>query len=224
LITLYHCSDARSFRPLWALEELGLDYALTVLPFPPRVLARDYLQVNPLGTIPAFIDGETRMTESAAIVEYLAARYGQDRLGVEPADPDFGAYLNWLHFGEATLTFPQTLVLRYSRLEPAERRQPQVAQDYGKWFLARLRAVETAIAGRTWLLGERFTGADISVGYALLLAATLGLDAQFTDGVAGYWARLQARDGFKRAKAAQAREAAAQGVAGAQVGGLIERR
>jgi glutathione S-transferase len=220
LITLYHCSDARSFRPLWALEELGLDYDLKMLPFPPRALARDYLAVNPLGTIPAFVDGETRMTESAAIVEYLAARYGQDRLGVAPEAADFGAYLNWLDFGEATLTFPQTLVLRYTRLEPPERRQPQVAEDYAKWFHGRLRALDVALADRPHLLGERFTGADISVGYALLLAQTLGLDGRFSQTVAAYWARLQARDGFRRAKAVQAREAQAQGVASAQVGAL----
>lgn len=221
MISLYHCSDARSFRPLWALEELGLDYQLHMLPFPPRVRAKAYLEINPLGTIPTLIDGETRMTESAAMVEYLIARHGEDRLGVAKADPDFGAYLNWLYFGEATLTFPQTLVLRYSRFEPEARRQPQVAEDYGNWFLARLRAVDAVVGERAYLLGERFTGADISVGYALLLASTIGLDQRFKPQTADYWARLQARDGFARAKAAQAREAEAQGVAGAQVGGLI---
>lgn len=223
LITLYHCSDARSFRPLWAMEELGLAYELKMLPFPPRVRAKDYLQVNPLGTIPTLLDGETKMTESAAIVEYLVARHGQAALGAPADDPAFGAYLNWLHFGEATLTFPQTLVLRYSRFEPAERRQPQVAEDYAKWFLARLRAVDAVVGERPWLLGERFTGADISVGYALLLASTLGLDERFSEQTAAYWSRLQARDGFRRAKAAQAAAAAAQGLAGAQVDAAIAR-
>jgi glutathione S-transferase len=67
MITLYHCADARSFRALWALEEVGEPYELKLLPFPPRFLAREYLQINPLGTIPYLIDGETRMTESAAV-------------------------------------------------------------------------------------------------------------------------------------------------------------
>ncbi|MDB5657252.1 MAG: glutathione S-transferase, partial [Tardiphaga sp.] len=52
MITLYHCARARSFRPLWALEELQLPYELKMLPFPPRALAKDYLAINPLGTIP----------------------------------------------------------------------------------------------------------------------------------------------------------------------------
>ncbi len=64
MITLYHCAAARSFRPLWMLEELGLPYELKMLPFPPRVFAKEYLGINPLGTIPFMIDGETKMTES----------------------------------------------------------------------------------------------------------------------------------------------------------------
>src|SRR6195952_5321649 len=76
VIILYHCAAARSFRPLWTLEELGLPYDLRMLPFPPRVLAREYLALNPLGTIPLLVDGNTRMTESAAISQYLVTRYG----------------------------------------------------------------------------------------------------------------------------------------------------
>jgi len=212
MIRLYHCVDARSFRPLWALEEVGVPYELHLLPFPPRALSKSYLDINPLGTIPAFFDGETEMTESAAIVEYVAQRHGQGGIAVSPEEPDFGRYLNYLHFGEATLTFPQTLVLRYSRLEPRERRQPQVAEDYRKWFLARLRGIDRALAGRDWLCAGRFTGADISVGYALLLADSLGMSADFSETVGAYWRRLQARDGFQRAKAAQARAAADAGV------------
>ncbi|MFD3264922.1 glutathione S-transferase family protein [Phenylobacterium ferrooxidans] len=207
-LTLYHCADARSFRALWALEELGVPYELKLLPFPPRVLAPDYLAENPLGTIPLLVDGATRMTESAAIVQYLATRDGPSILSVEPGDPAYGDWLNGLHFGEATLTFPQTLVLRYTRLEPQDRRNPQVADDYGRWFTARLKGLEPRLAANGgWYCAGRFTGADISVGYALLLAETLGLDARFSPAVADYWARLQTRDGFVRAKAAQASDA-----------------
>ncbi len=203
MVTLYHCADARSFRALWALEELGLPYELKLLPFPPRIRAPEYLEVNPLGTIPYLVDGETRMSESSAIVQYLAVKHGGP-LNVPPEDPAYGAWLNWLYLGEATLTFPQTLVLRYTRLEPKERRNPQVADDYARWFMARLRAVDAAVSKADHLCAGRFTAADISVGYALLLAETLGLSERFSPAVAAYWARLQQREGFKRAKAAQA--------------------
>jgi glutathione S-transferase len=212
MITLYHCAAARSFRALWTLEELGLAYDLKMLPFPPRLLAEDYLALNPLGTIPLLLDGETRMTESAAIAQYLVTRYGPTPLAVTSDEPAYGAFLNWLHFGEATLTFPQTLVLRYTELEPEDRRHPQIVEDYSRWFLSRLRAVEAATAKTEWLCAGRFTAADISVGYALLFARRLGLDARFKPAVAAYWQRLQARDGFRRAVAAEQRAGEEQGV------------
>jgi glutathione S-transferase len=204
--------SARSFRPLWALEELGLPYELQMLPFPPRAHDRRYLELNPLGTVPLLVDGGVRMTESAAICQYLAARHSPGGLDVGLDEPDFGAYLNHLHFGEATLTFPQSLVLRYTHFEPPERRAPQVAQDYEKWFLARLRPLEPLLTGRDHLCADRFTAADISVGYALMLAEHLGLSERMPPAVRTYWQRLQARPGHQRALAAQVAAATAQGV------------
>ena len=201
MIELWHCPDARSFRPLWALEELGLDYQLHLLPFPPRVRAPAYLEINPLGTIPAMKDGETFMTESAGIVQYLATRYAPNDLAVPVEDPAYGAWVNWLHFGEATLTFPQTLVLRYRQFEPGK--AEVVADDYAKWFLSRLRHVDRALETGDWLCAGRFTAADISVGYALLLAHVLKLDGKFSPALKAYWERLQARPGFQAAKRAQ---------------------
>jgi glutathione S-transferase len=118
-----------------------------------------------------------------------------------------------MYFSDATLTFPQTLVLRYAQLEPEERRNPQVVADYAKWFLGRLRAVEAATAGADTLCAGRFTAADIVIGYALRLADTIGLAKDFGPNVAAYWARLQQRDGFRRAVAAEQRAGAEQNVA-----------
>lgn len=212
MITLYHCVSARSFRVLWMLEEIGLPYELRMLAFPPRVHHKDFLALNPRGTVPLFIDGTARMTESAAICEYLAQQYAPTTLSVGPGEADYADYLNYLHMSDATLTFPQTLVLRYSRFEPPERLQPQVAEDYGKWFHARLRTLEAHVAGHEFLCAGRFTAADVAVGYALMLAELLGLDDRFTPAVAVYWQRLSGRAAYRRALAAQDSAAREQGV------------
>jgi glutathione S-transferase len=212
MITLWHCVDARSFRPLWALEEVGAPYKLEILPFPPRYLARDYLQINPLGTIPLMIDGDVRMTESAAICQYLAERYAGPPLAVRPDEPGYGAYLNALHFGEATLTFPQTIVLRYTRLEPLERRLPQAVADYTKWTLGRFAGLEKLMAGAEYVAADRFTVADISVGYALMVLKVIGLFDQAPSSLQAYYGRLRERPGFRRAKAAQKHAADEKGV------------
>jgi glutathione S-transferase len=194
------------------LEELGQPYQLVMLPFPPRALHRSYLEINPLGTVPLMTDRSVRMTESAAICQYLCARRAPTSLQVEPQEDGFGDYLNFLHFGEATLTFPQTLVLRYSRFELPARRQPSVVEDYARWFLARLRTLEPLLADASYVSAGRFTAADVSVGYALMLAQHLDLESRFTPSVAAYWKRLQARDAYQRAHQAQSEAARAQGI------------
>lgn len=201
---LWHCKGARSLRALWALEEMGLDYEVRVMKFPPRMFEPDYLEVNPLGTIPYLEDGETRMTESTGICHYLVERYGQWDFGLKPDHPEYGAYLNWLYHSDATLTFPQTIALRYFVLEPTPEKEP-VGVDYAKWFFARLRLLDAAIAEREYLVDDRFTIADIAVGYALVLAESLDLgkrcNRQFAPRTEAYLQRLKARPAFRRADA-----------------------
>lgn len=196
---LYHCTNSRSLRPLWTLEEMGLDYELEVMPFPPRFARPGYLDVNPLGTVPAFVDGDVRMTESTGICQYLVDRYGPTLLAVDAAEPDYGTYLNWLHRSDATLTFPQTLVFRYTQLEPEERRLPQVVEDYTIWFYSRLKSVELALEDREYLCADRFTIADISVVFALHFGVSLGLDGRYKPNTRAYYERLLERPAFQRA-------------------------
>lgn len=197
---LWHCEGARSLRPLWTLEELGWDYELEMLPFPPRVFQRDFLTVNALGTVPYFTDGDVTMTESCAICHYLATRPGGEGLAVEPAHPQYGDLLNWLYHADATLTFPQTIVLRYTVLEPSEETR-RVAEDYAKWFIARLRRLDSHLKAHDYLVDGRFTIADITVGYALYLGRSLGLADRYQPQTLAYLERLEAREAFQRAAA-----------------------
>lgn len=198
---LWHCYNSRSLRALWALEEMGLDYELEAMQFPPRYRHKGYKDVNVLGTVPYFEDGETTMTESSGICLYLVEKYQHYDLGLKPDHPEYGDYLNWLFQSDATLTFPQTLFLRYNYLEPEERRLPEVANDYGKWFLTRLARLDAHMVDREFLCDQRMTIADICVGYALLLGELLGLSKDYSPQVQDYLARLKQRPAFIRAQA-----------------------
>ncbi len=193
---LWHCHNARSLRPLWALEEMQLVYELEVLPFPPRFFKKEFLGENVLGTVPFFRDGGITMTESAAICQYLADRYHKSDLVIAVDHPEYADYLNWLHHADATLTFPQTIFLRYTKLEPSQRQQPQVADDYRKWFLARLRRLDSHIEGKLFLCDGRFTIADIAVGYALFLGEIQGLSVDYSPQVSRYLDGLMQRPAF----------------------------
>lgn len=200
---LWHCKDARSLRALWALEELELPYELEVMPFPPRFLQKEYLQINPLGTIPYFVDGDAHMTESSGVGLYLVETYKRYDFGLEPGHPQYGQYLNWMFHSDATLTFPQTLVLRYTKLEPEEKRNPQVANDYRKWYLARLRMLDAHLLDNEFLVDDRFTVADIAVHYALFLGESLDIAGDYQPQTKAYLERLKERPGFQRAQKAQ---------------------
>jgi Glutathione S-transferase len=200
MLKLYHCLGSRSFRALWTLEEARVPYELIVVPFPPRVRHKGFHAVNPLGTVPAFFDDEHLMTESSAICQYIAARYAADTLAVSVDDAAYAEYLNFMHMGEATLTFPQTIFFRYSTLEAPEKRQPVVANDYRLWFASRLKNAATMFSGKSYVCGDRFTAADISFGYALGFATHLKLAEHFPEAISDYWTRLKARNGYQRAR------------------------
>jgi glutathione S-transferase len=184
---------------------MGLDFELEVMKFPPRFVHPGYTDINPIGTVPFFTDDAggpdnvIQMTESAGISQYVVDRYGPTDLAVGVDEPDYGSYLNWLHRSDATLTFPQTLVLRYTILEPEATRLPKVADDYSKWFHSRLRSVEAAMADREFLCADRFTIADVAVGFALYFAEFLKLSDGFKPNTRAYYERLKARPGFQRA-------------------------
>lgn len=196
---LWHCKGSRSLRAIWALEEMYLNYELEVLPFPPRRFKKEYLDVNPLGTVPYFTDGKVEMTESTAICLYLVEKYEQWKFGLQSNHAEYGNYLNWLHHADATLTFPQTIAMRYYFLEPSEEKQA-VADDYVKWYLARLRKLDQHLEQSDYLVDERFTIADIAVAYALFLGEYLKLDKQYAPQTAAYLARLKQRPAFQKAE------------------------
>jgi len=137
------------------------------------------------------------MTESTGICQYLVEKYSPGGLGLDRKEPEYGAYLNWLYRSDATFTFPLAIVLRYTRLEPEERRNPEVAKDYSIWFHSRLRSVEAALEGKEFLVGGRFTIADIAVGYALQFGDRLGLSDRYKINCQRYLASLYERPAYR---------------------------
>ena len=195
---LYPCARSRGLRATWAAEEAGVDIDLKILPFPPRYLAPEFMELNPLGTVPLLVDGDARLTESCAIAHYLATRRGYTPLAIAPGERDYGEYLDYTYHADATITFPQTVYMRFAIFEK-DKGLAEAGHAYAKWFHKRLVKVEKRLESRDYLCGDRFTVADICVGYALILAESVGLDEGVPQSLRDYRARLTARPAYSRA-------------------------
>ncbi|MEE4339864.1 glutathione S-transferase family protein [Erythrobacter sp.] len=195
---LWTCARSRGLRATWAAEEAGVDIDLRILPFPPRYRAPEFLEENPLGTVPLLIDGDARMTESCAIAHYLATREGYTGLAIAPGERDYAEYCDYTYHADATITFPQTVFMRFAIFEK-DKGLEEAGHAYAKWFHKRLVKVEQRLEGREYLCADRFTVADICVGYALILAQSVGLDEGVPDSLKAYRERLTARPAYRRA-------------------------
>lgn len=191
--------EGRGFRVVWLLEELGLTYAFR----PVDLLAgveRDsaFLAVNPGGFIPALADGDTVLVESIAILQYLLARHAPTELAVTPEEPTFASYLQFLHMGEAGLAGPMNAVFVGRSLAPDEERHARVTAWAAETFASRMTLVRRQLDQHPFVAGDRFTAADISVSYALLLGLRTGHYAP--DAVdRAYLRRMTARPAYDRA-------------------------
>lgn len=209
---LYTCEGSRGFRVSWAAAELGLDLPTVMLPFPPRVRDKSFFGVNPLGTVPALVLDDGRvMTESCGIVHFLAQRFGAGSLAVDPSEEDWPLWLDYCHHADATLTFPQTVRLRFAVFE-RDRGLGEAGEAYGDWFGKRLAKIDARLQDRAFLCANRLTAADICVGYALYLSEFTGLSHHLTPRLAEWLAALKARPAFQAALAREAALAVEQGV------------
>jgi glutathione S-transferase len=207
-LTLYHAPMSRSVRVRWCLEEMALPHHLERLgAITPQtrgdVGGADYRAVHPLQKVPALKDGETVILESLAMLEYLAAKHGPTPLAVTPDEADFGRYLEWLHFGEATMAMSVNLTLAHSTLLPEAHRNAGML----KWARGevdkqlKLLAERGLADDRAFLAGGRLTLADMSVGYMLYLLKIVKQFDGAPEPVRAYFDRLRAFDSWTRASA-----------------------
>jgi glutathione S-transferase len=191
MIKLYHAPFSRSDRIHWLLEELGLPYELVNVEFARS--AKPFSQATPSGKLPVIEDGELVVSESGAIVEYLIERYGNGRLQPPVGSPLRPAYLQWIHFAEATAMPPLAELIRQMFFYPDDQRVPAVMEDARMRAAAVCEVVERALAGKEYLVGE-FSGADIMMGYTLAWAKYFKiLPDPARPNLAAYEARLRTR-------------------------------
>lgn len=199
MITVYGAPPTRSLRVIWMLEELGVPYEVRAIEFDKRLEDAEFLAASPTGAFPGMCDGDIRMMESCAILEYLGTKYGPTPLAPAPGDPACPAYLSFLHFGEASLSGPLNIAFATRFLAPGDQKQNWSAQFAVDLFLRKSAALAGPLRKHPFIAGDQFTAADISCGYAAGLARFLGVEDRLEPAVRDYCQRLTERPAFQRA-------------------------
>lgn len=193
-ILLYHNPRSRAAMAHWMLEEVGAPYRIHHIDFE-RGDNRtpEFLAVNPMGKIPAIVHRGVVVTETAAIIAYLADAFPEAGLAPDTADPARGTYLRWLVFG-ASCFEPALLDRMLKRPET-----PKGMTGYGS-YEDTVGALEQALTPGPYLLGERFSAADVYIGAELGWAMQLGAPSLKGNPVFdAYVARVTERDAYRRA-------------------------
>jgi len=176
MIKLYHSRQSRSVRPRWLLEEIGAPYELVTLDMQKgEHKTPAYMKVHPHGAVPALVDGDLQLFESAAICAYLADKFPEKRLAPPIGTPARGLYYQWMVYSIATLEPPVIDVFMQTAMLPEAERSPAVLAAARKKFGDVANVLEQALGTRPFLLGEHFTAVDVMIGSTLGWAQMLGV-------------------------------------------------
>lgn len=172
--TLYGVSGSRAIRSIWAIEEVGIEYEHVPVHFRNASTDIDYLKVNPNGRIPALVDGDLVLCESMAINLYLAKIYGGDLYPDNPADE--AQAIQWSVWAISEIEPVQMRAVIHKFFVPADQQDPAVIEEAAKDLQRPLKVLDAHLAERQYLLGDRFTIADLNLSGVMLLLNMVGQD------------------------------------------------
>ncbi|GAB3765417.1 glutathione S-transferase family protein [Ramlibacter monticola] len=192
-IVLYHHPFSRAAGVVWMLEELGVPYELRFVDIMQGAQkSAELLALNPMGKLPVLVDGDAVVTESAAIGLYLADRYSLGRLAPRPDDPARATYLRWSLFAPSVIEPGSLAKAAHWEFKPSQ-------AGWGD-HESMLRAMESAVTGREFLLGDHFSMADVIFGGTLRYMLRFNM-LETRPAFVAYSDRLGARPALQRSEA-----------------------
>ena len=199
MLTLHFAPNSRAGRIVWLLEELGLAYDINKMAFHPQDLKSDAHRArHPLGRVPVLDDGDIRIFESGAIVEYVLARHKNGGLKPAEAADEFPQYLQWFHYCEGMVMPPVNTIVVQTVLLPPDRRDETALAQAQRLLSKALEPVSAALEGRDYLIGD-FSAADIMLGHACFMSNRLGCVGDDMPHLKAYVERVANRPAFKTA-------------------------
>ncbi|MCS5636915.1 MAG: glutathione S-transferase family protein [Myxococcota bacterium] len=199
MLTLHFAPNSRAGRIVWLLEELGLEYELNRMDFHPKDLKSDEHRArHPLGRVPVLDDGDVRLWESGAIVEYILARYTDGALKPAVDSPLFPKYLQWFHYCEGMIMPPMNTIVVQTILLPPERQNKEALEQAMRLLARALSPIDEALEGKDYLIGD-FSAADVMLGHSCFMANRFGSVSDDMKHIKAYIGRIEARPAFEKA-------------------------
>ncbi|MEM7536384.1 MAG: glutathione S-transferase family protein [Chloroflexota bacterium] len=212
MITLHHLEYSQSFRVLWLLEELGVEYALKKYDRDPKthLAPDDYKAISPLKSAPVITEGDFALAETSAIMDYLLDRYPNDVLRPTPDSPDRTRHLFWYHTAQGSI---MPLMLMESIFLIIQKRVPSILNLIIRPVLARvtdgfiqprmealLTLAEKDLATKEWFGGDNLTIADMILSYPMESASVRGYITDAYPNCQAWLQRIYASASFQSAK------------------------
>ena len=199
MLKLHFAPNSRAGRIVWLLEELGLEYELNRMEFHPKDLKSDEHRArHPLGRVPVLDDGDIRMWESGAIVEYILARYTDGALKPAVDSPLFPQYLQWFHYCEGMVMPPMNTIVVQTILLPPDRRNKEALDQATRLLSRSLAPINETLSGKDYLIGD-FSAADVMLGHACFMSNRFGCIGDALTDLLAYVKRIEARPAFQKA-------------------------
>ena len=200
MLKIYGYPKSRSYRAVWALEEAGAEYDYVKVDLMKGEGRKpEFIAINPSGKVPALIDGDLVITESAAIMTYIGEKFSASGL-VPTANPSRAAYFQWVAFTISELEQPLWTLAKHRYALPESLRVPAI-EPTALWEFARAAVVlHQHMQGREYVAGGHFSGADIMVGHTLSWARNNQIPLE-SPVLEAYANRILSRPGLAAARA-----------------------
>ena len=199
MLKVHFAPNSRAGRIIWLLEELKLPYEVNRMDFHPKDLKSDeHRSRHPLGRIPVLDDGDVRIYESGAIVEYVLERHKNGNLKPDVNSNTYPNYLQWFHYCEGMVMPPINTIVVQTIILPEDRRDETVLNQAKKLLSKSLEPVNKVLEGKEYLIGD-FSAADIMLGHACFMSNRLGCVSEEMLNMKSYVDNINKRPAFQTA-------------------------
>ena len=199
MLKVHFAPNSRAGRIIWLLEELKLPYEVNRMDFHPKDLkSEEHRSRHPLGRIPVLDDGDVRIYESGAIVEYVLERHKNGNLKPDVSSNTYPNYLQWFHYCEGMVMPPINTIVVQTILLPEDRRDETVLNQAKKLLSKSLEPVNKVLEGKEYLIGD-FSAADIMLGHACFMSNRLGCVSEEMLNMKSYVDNINKRPAFQTA-------------------------